>query len=278
MGFLDWLNSAPSIQPPAPPAPEAGPREDIFDEPVVQQALKPADNDGDGIPDSIAGVCISIEYGDSIGEISTRRVLIERLYFQNNQLYIYGWCFLRDARRTFRADRILKLLLPPDWREVRDPYEFLEGYVSPSQNSRKENAAPALDVPVVRSNDYWERRYKVRAVANHGLRVLTFMARVDGAFALEERDVLNTYVKNISAVAGVRLNDEESADIASEVEALFPTKRQVANSLAAIRLYQEQSSLLLDSLKKLVRSDEKISSWEQNAMKMLIDILKKQNA
>jgi hypothetical protein len=275
MSFFDWLSSAPSIPIPDPPRPESGPREDVFDEPVVQQALNPADEDRDGIPDTIAGVCVTIEYCDAAGEISNRRVLIERLYYRNDGLYLGGWCMLRNARRTFRADRIQELLLPPKWIAVDDPYRFLEGYISPPspavKRQRDEPSPP-------QSADYWERRYKVRSVANHGLRVLAFMARVDGAFVLQERNVLCTYIKDIGVVAGIKLSDDESNDIASEADTLFPTKRQVANSLNVIRLYQEQSSIFLKSLNQLVRSDGTISSWEQNAMRMLIDILKKQAA
>lgn len=277
MSFFDWLKSTPPISLPEPLKQESGPREDTFDNPIVQQALNPADDDDDGIPDTIAGVCVTIEYCDAAGEISTRRVLIERLYFQNDQLYLGGWCMLRGARRTFRADRILKLLLPPRWVAVEDPYQFLEGYIVPSAASRdprrQESEAPTRESP-----DYWERRYKVRSVANHGLRVLAFMARVDGAFVLQERNVLSAYVRNIGVVAGIDLSDEESTNIASEADTLFPTKRQVANSLNVIRLYQEQSSVFLASLTELVRSDGAVSPWEQNAMRMLIDILKKQAA
>jgi hypothetical protein len=275
MGFFDWLRSAPSITPPEPPAPERGPEED----PVDDTALHPRDADGDGIPDAIAGICVSLEYSDAIGEISTRRVIVDHVYVQGDQVYIDGLCLLRNAQRTFRGDRILKLLLPPDWKEVADPVTFLESYALPgTRTSAKRSPERTWVAPTPEETSYWERRYKVRSAANHGLRVLTFMARVDGAFVLKERQVLNSYVKDIGQIVGVPLSEKECADISEEVESLFPTKRQVANSLAAIRMYQEQASTFLKSLNKLVRSDGTVSSWEQNAMRMLIDILKKQTA
>jgi tellurite resistance protein len=266
MSFVDWLSGRNEVRMPAPVDREFGPRED-----VPERALRPIDDDHDGIPDAIAGICISIDYVDVSGADSRRRVVVDKTFSQNNVQYVVGLCLLRQERRTFRADRIRALRLPPSWSEVDNPSEFLSRYNAPGE--RPEWQREQEDY--AKRADRYARLYQVRRAANHGLRILAFVARSDGSLASQERDVVRDYVCDVSALVGERLNLADATEITSDIDKLFPTKRQVANSLNAVRLYQEQSQLFLNSVKRLVRADGEINQKEETAFELLVEILRK---
>jgi tellurite resistance protein len=266
MSFANWLNGRNEIRIPTPAQREFGPDQD-----VPEQALRPVDENHDGIPDAIAGICILIDYIDASHAASHRRVIVEKIYEQNDIQYVSGFCLLRQERRTFRADRIQTLRLPPNWDQVKDPLEFLASYNAPHEKSKWQREQEDY----AKRAERYARLYDARKAANHGLRILAFVARSDGAIANQERDVIRDYIGDVSELVVERLNEEDASEIASDIDKLFPTKRQVANSLNAIRLYQEQSHLFLTSVKRLVRADGELNQKEQMAFELLVEVLRK---
>jgi tellurite resistance protein len=266
MSFGDWLSGQNEIRVPAPTEKEFGPDQDI-----PEEALKFINADHDGIPDTIAGLCILIDYVDASGADSRRRVQVEKTYEQNDIQYVAGFCFLRHERRTFRVDRIRALRLPPNWDEVNNPMEFLARYKGPAEKPKLQREKEDY----TQRAEKYARLYDARKAASHGLRILAFVARSDGAIADQERDVVRDYVCDVSKLVGDRLDGADAFEIASDIDKLFPTKRQVANSLNAIRLYQEQSQLFLNSVKRLVRSDGTLNEKEATAFELLVEILRK---
>jgi hypothetical protein len=78
--------------------------------------LNPLDRDGDGMPDAIEGVALRLEYVDAVGAISARRVLAARVRpASGGHLYLDAWCLLRNDWRSFRSDRMRKIMIPPIW-------------------------------------------------------------------------------------------------------------------------------------------------------------------
>ncbi len=268
MSFLDWLSGRPNLELPPAPNKEFGPERDDWQRDLPIGALESVDADKDGIPDAIAGICVWIDYVDASGAKSNRRVLVEKLYSEGNFLYLAGFCLLRQEQRTFRADRIQDLRLPPSWREVSDPVSFLMAYLPAEKQIKKTNWQSFVE-----DSERYARLYETRKAANHGLRVLAFVARSDGSIADTERSVVYSYVRNAAALVGEELSDDDCKEIASDIETLFPTKRQVANSLNVIRLYHEQSEIFMSSLKFMVRADGEINDREQSAVQMLVEIL-----
>lgn len=273
MSFFGWLNTKSNLEAPPAPGREFGPEKDDWQRDLPPGALNPVDANRDGVPDAIAGLCLSIDYVDASAARSSRRILVDDLYSGGGYCYIEAFCLLRQDQRTFRADRIEFLRIPPDWREVANPLSFLMGYL-PASNSRQIG------------NDKWDsyaqaaerygRLYNGRKAANHGLRVLAFVSRSDGKISDEERSVVCSYVRGAAALVGEKLNEDECREIASDIDTLFPTKRQVTNSLNAIRMYYEQSDIFMNSLKLLVRADGVIDEQEREAVQMLVEILHRQ--
>lgn len=271
MSFFGWLDHRAENDVPRLPDREFGPTQDDLNAGVPESALNPIDSDRDGNPDAITGICIAIEYIDASAQVSNRRVIVERVYQGDESVYCSGFCLLRKEQRTFRVDRIKSLRLPPKWLERRNPIEFFELYLPKT----------AMGFVDARTNDTYERYarlYDVRKAANNGLRVLAFVARADGAIADPERAVVKSYVRDASRLIGEPLPEADCAEIASDIEKLFPTKRQVANSLNAIRLYHEQCEIFLNSVTRLVRADGDVSAREQSAFQLLVEILRKSSS
>jgi hypothetical protein len=216
----------------------------------------------------IPGLCIALEYVDASGAPSTRRVIANKIYEANGITYLEGHCLLRNEDRTFRCDRIQTLSFPPDWKNVSNPLVMLQSYLPQNTaSSHYQNTTSGFD------SDRYFRIYEARQVANHGLRVLAFLARSDGRLDDSELMVIQNYVHDAAALVGVKLKADEAAEIAEDVSKLFPTKRQVANSIAAIQMYQEQTDKFLSSMTALIQADGEVTAYELTAVEMLIEIL-----
>jgi len=71
------------------------------------------------VPSFPPGSLVRIVYANESGEVSQRRVRVQRwLHGRNGFSYLKGWCFLRGEERTFRADRILEWTIDRPAREV----------------------------------------------------------------------------------------------------------------------------------------------------------------
>ena len=71
------------------------------------------------VPRFRPGSFVQIVYANESGEVSQRRVRVERwLHGRNGFSYLKGWCFLRGEERTFRADRIREWTIDRPAREV----------------------------------------------------------------------------------------------------------------------------------------------------------------
>ena len=80
----------------------------------------------------------------------------------------------------------------------------------------------------------------------------------------------------VQTLVRIKLKEADCIEVAADADKLFPTKRQVANSLAVIQNYPEQGAVFLNAIKFLTSADGVQSSREQQAMQMLIEILRRQ--
>ena len=268
MGFLEWFQSTPEAGPPPLSTPEFGPAVDDQRPDIELGGLNPDDIGQDSVPDPIAGVCVAIEYVDPSGAASSRRIVCRKVFQAYETIYLSGFCMLRGENRTFRVDRIRKLRIAPEWVRLPDAAAFFQAYLRPSAEIKKSKWDSFLD-----GSERYARLHQVRSMTNHGLRVLTFVGRADGAVVNQERKVIQNYVRGVAGLARLELSDDDCAEVASDVDKLFPTKRQVAYSLDVIVHYHEQSELLLESLKALVIADGLRSRREANAIAMLVELL-----
>ena len=94
---------------------------------IIEASTKPYDRnayrfDGNAFPE------FEIEYVDADGVVTNREIYVENYYQADNCIYYRCWCFLRDERRSFRSDRILKVKNISTGRKIKDIAAYLSRY------------------------------------------------------------------------------------------------------------------------------------------------------
>jgi hypothetical protein len=268
MRFFNWFQSAPEMGPPELKNPETGPEKDDWQLEIGPGALDPDDDSQDNVPESIAGICVAIEYLDASGGTSSRRIICRSVFEAHEMIYLHGHCLLRGENRMFRLDRVQKLRLPADWVRFPDPSAFFRGYLRASSENRRNKWDSFLD-----GSERYARLSQTRRIANHGFRVLTFVGRADGGAVNQERKIIQDFVCAAGKLAQADLKEDDCSEIALDTDRLFPTKKQVAHSLDVIVRDNDQSELLLKSLNALVAADGLRSRRQANAVTMLVELL-----
>jgi hypothetical protein len=72
----------------------------------------------------VGGSAFAMSYADADGEITERVIRVNEVTCENGFVYISAHCFLADAKRTFRSDRILSMRNHRAAEQIRDPIKF----------------------------------------------------------------------------------------------------------------------------------------------------------
>jgi hypothetical protein len=94
------------------------------------------------------GNSVFIEYEDNQGNFTDRAIEIKNVYEKNGQLYIYAFCFVKDANRTFLVDRILSMKDKRGGKKIKDIKAFLNRFsktLAAPEVSSEDLAAQALE-------------------------------------------------------------------------------------------------------------------------------------
>jgi hypothetical protein len=259
VSLLSWFRGREARTPPRLNIIERGPVEDA----VEEQQFTFRDDNSDGLPDEIEGVALGLEYADASGEISARRVIAGRVSPGAGEFfYLEGWCLLRKDWRTFRSDRMLKLMLPPAWTCVVDPTTFLRTYLP--QFSPAARAAAKVNP---------------KLLCRDGLAVLLYVARSDGdVVPAAERDVIAKYVLAVFQRAGLAPNDGMIAEIAAYAETLYPSTQSMEACLSRLERDPGALDLLVPHLTALVKADGTYSEQEQLAVATLVRAIEEARA
>ncbi|MDT3683736.1 MAG: exonuclease domain-containing protein [Pseudorhodoplanes sp.] len=259
MSLLSWFRGREARTPPRLNIVEGGPAEDAVEE---QQCIFRDDN-SDGLPDEIEGVALGLEYANASGEVSARRVIAGRVSPGGGEFfYLEGWCLLRKDWRTFRSDRMLKLMLPPAWTSVADPTTFLRTYL-PKLPTEARAAA----------------KVNPKLLCRDGLAVLLYLARSDGdVLPAAERDVVTKYIGAVFQRAGLTPSDEVSADVAAYADTLYPSEQSMESCLSRLERDPGALDLLVPHLTALVKADGTYSEQEQLAVAALVRAIEEARA
>ncbi len=253
MSLSDWLSGRTVPAPPQLKITERGPLADTSEE--QQDPLSPPDRDGDGIPDAIEGIALGMEYADAAGEISARRLIAERVTpASGGFLYLEGWCLLRNDRRRFRSDRMLKLMIPPTWDPIADPTGFLREFALEPRPAQRRS-----------------RTINPKVVCRDGLAVLLYVARSDSEVPpAAEREAINLYIAAACRRAGIPADDTTVAKIAAYADTLYPSARSMGRYLGRLERDPGALDILVPCLDSLVRADGVYSAHEQQAVATLL--------
>src|SRR5574337_640081 len=161
--------------------------------------------------------CIEIEYADVDGVITQRKVNV-RSFFRSpsdHVWYIEGFCNLRQATRSFRLDRTLRLWDGRSgWAQVAEPAAWIEAMWQSRKGLAQAEVRKAREREVLERD--WEKdldavfsqqyvRARLREVTativdhhTHALRVLLYVAKADKAFRAAERRHFMFFLKRVA--------------------------------------------------------------------------------
>ncbi|MBZ8133263.1 hypothetical protein [Afifella sp. IM 167] len=136
-----------------------------------------------------------ISYENSSGERSARTIRLKDVYRQEGQIYIVADCSRAGGERTFRADRILRMVEHRSGAEIGNPVRFFSRFVEGELDERADHAS-------------------VMMRARPGLRALLWIARADRDLSASEESLLVEYVAARAALGkGAQDFDEDLARI-----------------------------------------------------------------
>ncbi|APH71418.1 tellurite resistance TerB family protein [Aquibium oceanicum] len=168
------------------------------------------------------GQSFMIEYVDSAGRTSTRRITVWHLQEGGSAGIpsLYAKCHERNAMRTFRIDRI-KCCIDFDGVVHDDVPSFIaESFGMALPLARKREPAESAR---------WNALIgKIRTEAV----LLTAMSRCDGQMAASEIEVMVAYLAKVAEREGSLLHDAEIGKLRQYLSRLRPTPRSIAGAVA----------------------------------------------
>ena len=210
-------------------------------------------------PDSLVGVRLALIYKDSSGAHTRRVVQVKTVTFRDDVHYLFGWCELRNAMRSFRIDRIVEIV---DMRtgEVADE---AQAYLAPLISLARPSSTP-------RRRDATD---SVIAESVNGLIVLLYFANSDGELHPKERDVLWTYLnwqkERCSIKGGLRRPSVDAL-----MRTMFPTTDQFAEALEALTSSESiHAQFVLNRLPEVINADGQADDEEIRRYQQLVELL-----
>jgi hypothetical protein len=137
------------------------------------------------LPLSTDGRDYDIEYGDADGVISTRRIKVLEVEGSVGAVYLRATCLLRNAERTFRADRILSAKSAMTGERLQDPVGYFRSQFIEMHEKDADHDA-------------------VMARVRGGLNLLIWIAMADREISSDEQEILLEYIAARNALAGTK--------------------------------------------------------------------------
>ena len=194
---------------------------------------------------------VLIDYTDANG-LSTQRTVTVRQFDKDylGGMFI-GHCHLRNATRTFRADRVRSCIDS----ETGEVISGVIGYLEKRYEDSPESSARKL-----LETDY------------DTLRVLLYLGKADGQFRQAERDIYLDYCQTIATDS--RLTRELIDPLVQNIKELSVTAfKQAVTRLS--KQSTETQSLVLDTAERMIATQKTIHAVEQEAIDYMRGRLKK---
>lgn len=203
-------------------------------------------NDFQAIAEDAAGSTFAIDYLDSTGTLSRRRITMREIYTNGDRTYVQAFCHERRAARSFRFDRIIEVIDIDG--ECHDPRRFFTeslGLVFPTveqvsappkppsparaDQAQTRNRAAKPDVRTTDKPGMAQRR-----VARDGLRVLVALARADGELHPEEPEVILDYIAEQCDLCGIDMTETDRAALLPYLKRQQPSSDVLGECLSAL--------------------------------------------
>lgn len=267
---LDRADSVDMVEVDPPRAVLAAPDLDVAPAPMAAPAPRatPGRPFGEAIDDDVYGLTFTIEYGAADGELSRRRIMLRSISQRGGDTYLQALCFERNALRSFRLDRVIRVI-DGDGQVFDDPPAYLRDELRVRLGTEAEPPPPAtapqviLGVapppaaaavpPAIRAEPHGHAQ---RRCARDGLRVLVALARSDGMLHAAEVDVVLDYIAALCCRVGIGCVAEDRAALAGYVRRQRPGLDVLEDCLARLdEVSTEEKLLLLDFADRVVDAD-----------------------
>lgn len=205
---------------------------------------------------ALSGLVFGLEYSDANGVISSRVIRLKEVFPADHTLYLTGHCYLRGDDRTFRVDRILRLIDHRSGASIHNPSEFFERFVD-----RAAKVTPEHEAAMNR--------------ARPGLKALLWLAHADRRLDEAEISALLDYIPERLSIGNAKaVSLKWDRDLARLwIENYRPTLDESAGALMRMSKGGGEARLFKAYAEKVVAADGSISDLERKRLDKLMKAL-----
>jgi uncharacterized tellurite resistance protein B-like protein len=211
----------------------------------------------DGASDDLRGITFAIEYTDSGGRETTRRITVQDLrQTADGRMYLHCFCHECREHRTFRFDRIRSIIdldgvVHEPGNFFRDELNMAVSPIRPAGSISRDKRPPAT------RSAYSDRPGTAqRRVAQDGALLLAALARSDGIMHPAEIEVIVDYMAERAIREGIGTDQKDRLALASYLKRQRPSGESLEECLTRLgRGPTEEQRLLLRSAIALAEAD-----------------------
>lgn len=251
--------------------------------------IKPKQDD----PNDIEGLLIGFRYTDAVGNKSKRIILCRRCWLVRADMYVQGFCTLREALRTFRVDQMTDVEEIRSGRNIINPLEYFERYAdheedgsytdrrtgfrtSASTETSLNSQGSSYFAPISSQQfQSWavqkQRELRAREACLNGMRVLAYLVLADEMVTDQEINIEQSYIEARLAMCGFDRDERIVASLMEILRVLTVPSRSFARALNTVCEEPAHFRLVLDAATRIAETVEIISGAESKALQQILD-------
>lgn len=200
-----------------------------------------------GAPDdyNIAGLAFGISYPTMPNQV--RPVTLLRFYNTNDSTYFVGGrCHIRKQYRTFRVDRIARLVDLQTGEVIDSPLEYLLQNFALTENPNSKSL----------KTDFQKKLLDIQ----YDLQLLAYVGWCDGSFSDAEQLTCLAFIRE--SIGRLSMEDEDSA--MDFIQKINPDSISFLSATQKVFSNQLRKERMLKYANRLVQSDDEITADEMN--------------
>lgn len=211
------------------------------DEPRVESRIihpAPRPNPAPRIPPpSDSSLRYAMEYVDFDGVVTNREIAVRAVEKSYDAVYVIAFCQLRNAMRTFRAERIRSLRSMTDGKEIDDP-------------------AGHFSTMSITGSDAGRDFSSVMSKARNGLQALVWIANADREMSERELDIMMDFVESRDGMGRQRPEGDWNRAVARiRIAGMAPTLTEAAGGIARMGFNGRERALVEEAAARLVDTE-----------------------
>jgi WYL domain len=208
----------------------------------------------------VEGLLVRFLYTDATGRERRRLVACKDCWQSSGRVYVYGYCHLADAMRTFRTDRMSELEEVRSNKAITDPQSYFDRYAvdrAPTRGQLPPDRAVGARAVTPEATDIATRKaeFRAREACIAGLRVLAHIGLADEVSVESERNVVISFIESRLAMAGFDHDARVVQACAEFAEGLAVPSRSFVIAVNAIAKDEQYYRLALSCAQTLADVD-----------------------